>query len=80
MISLEKVIEVCNTWVIPGLYVILALTLVIKGVLLSIDIVKHSDNQEVRREKIKAFTFLAVALLCVAGLNTGVGFLTGLFG
>lgn len=77
--SVERVYRVCNTWVIPGIYMVLAVVLIVKGIFLAIDVVKYSDNSSVRKEKLKAFVYLGLVLLFVAALNTLAGIITGLF-
>jgi hypothetical protein len=77
--SVNKVQKVFNEWVIPGIYLVLAVTLVVKAILLSIDLIKYSDNSIVRKEKIRAFTYLFIALLAIAIINSSIGFITGLF-
>ena len=77
--SLVKVKKVFNTWIIPGIYIILGIVIVVKGILLAIDIVKYSDNPEIRKRKLHATIYLLLALLFVAIINTGIGFMTGLF-
>ena len=77
--STNKVKKVFNTYIIPGIYIILGLAIIIKGILLSIDIVKHSDDPAIRQEKLKGTVYLFLALLLVALINTGVGIITGLF-
>lgn len=75
----EGAIKAVKTWVLPGLYVLFALTLVIKGVLLGIDIVNYSDQPDVRREKIHAFVYFGIGIIAVSLVTTCVGFLMGLF-
>ena len=77
--SLEKVSEVVYKRVIPGIYIVLALILVVKLVLLSIDIVKYADHPEIRKEKFKGFVYVFVGLLAVGLVNASVGFITGLY-
>ena len=75
----EKVQKVFNTWVFPGIYILLAVVFVIKLILLSIDLVKFSDQPDVRREKIKGFVYVFLGLLAVSAVNASAGFLTGLY-
>lgn len=77
--SVNKVQEVFNKWVIPCIYMLLAVVLVVKAILLCIDLVKYSDNPSVRKEKLMAFIYLFVGLLVVAIINSTIGFITGLF-
>ena len=76
----EKVLKFVNDWIIPGVYVLLVATLLIKAILLTVDIVRYSDNSDIRSQKIHAFAYLFVGLVCVAVVNSCVGFITGLFG
>lgn len=77
--SLDNAKAFCRMWIIPGIYLIIALTIVVKGILLAIDITKHSDSAEVRKEKIRAFIYLFIAMVAVALINTSVGWVVGLF-
>lgn len=77
--SMNKVIKVFNTYVIPGIYIALAVLIIIKGILLAIDIVKYADNVDVRREKIKGFIYLAIGIFIAIAVNTCLGLITGLF-
>lgn len=76
----QKIEKILRTYVIPGLYAILLIVLIIKGILLGIDIAKHADQPEVRGEKIRAFSYFGVAIVLLLLLNTIAGFVTGLFG
>lgn len=78
--STEGVLGFINMWVIPGIYAVLVVTLIIKSILLVIDLVKYSDNSEVRREKLKAFAYIFIGIVCVAIINSTAGIITGLFG
>lgn len=80
LMSLDNVKAFCNQWIIPIIYIVLAVTFVIKAILLCIDLIKYSDNHEVRSEKLRAFIYLFVALLVIALINSSVGYITGLFG
>lgn len=75
----KKALEFVNTWILPGIYVALAVIFVVKGILLAIDLVKYSDHREVRNEKLKGFVYMFVGLLVVAIINSTVGVITGLF-
>lgn len=75
----EKAIIFINAWIIPGIYITLAVIFVVKGILLAIDLIKYSDNREVRREKLRGFAYMFVGLLVVAIVNSTVGIITGLF-
>ena len=77
--SVDKAIRIFNEWVIPGIYVVLALTIIIKGVLVGIDVVKYSDKPEIRREKLKSLMYMAIAIAIGVLLNTVFGIITGLF-
>ena len=78
--DIEKVAKVFRDYIIPFLYVILVIVLIIKGILLGMDITKYSDQPDIRREKIRGFTYFGVAIFLLAILNTIGGFVTGLFG
>lgn len=72
--------ELIRNIAIPVIYGVLVIVLVVKGVLLGIDITRYSDQPDVRKEKIKAFSYFGVAIVALAGLNTIAAFVTGLFG
>ena len=76
----EKAINFIKTWAVPIIYIVTAIVFIVKAILLSIDLVRYSDNREVRHEKIRGFTFLFIGLLAVSIINTSVGFIVGLFG
>lgn len=76
----EKIAKLFREIIIPLIYLLLLVVLIVKGVLLGIDITKFSDEPEVRKEKIRAFTYFGLAIFLVAILNTVGGFVTGLFG
>lgn len=76
----QKIIWVFKVIIIPLIYAVLIVVLIVKGVLLGIDISKYADEPDVRKEKIRAFTYFGVAIFLVAILNTVGGFVTGLFG
>ena len=78
--SVDKVIYVVNTFIIPGLYIVLAVIIVIKGILLTIDLIKYSDNASVRKEKLNSFLYLGIVVFIACILNTIAAFITGLFG
>jgi len=78
--STGKVAKVFRDIIIPFLYAAIVVVLVIKGVLLAMDLVKYSDQPDIRREKIRAFTYFGIALFAAALLNTFAGWYTGLFG
>lgn len=75
----EKAVNVINTWVVPLVYIAAALTILIKAIFLSIDLVKYSDNKEVRVEKIKSFVYLGVAVLAIAIISSSSLFIAKLF-
>ena len=77
--STDKVLAFVNAWILPGVYVLLGAVLIIKGALLTIDIVRYSDNGDVRKEKLKAFGYFLVGIVCVAIINSTAGIITGLF-
>ena len=79
MSSTYNVIAFLNAWIIPGVYVLLGITLIIKGILLAVDIVKYADNSDVRSEKIRAFVYMFIGVVCVAIINSCAGIFTGLF-
>ena len=76
---LTKLQEIANTIVIPLIYVATGLLLVIKGALLGTQIVKSSDQPEVRSEKIHALKWLVIGVGITYAANTMVGLLTGFF-
>ena len=75
----EKALQFVNTWILPGIYVVLAVIFVVKGILLCIDLIRYSDYREVRHEKLKAFAYMFIGLLAVAIINSTIGVITGLF-
>lgn len=75
----EKAITFVNVWILPGIYILLGVIFVVKGILLAIDLIKYSDSREVRREKLRGFAYMFVGLLAVAVVNSTVGVITGLF-
>ena len=75
----QGALKVIKTWVIPGLYILFALTVIVKGILLGIDIVHLSDQPDLRREKIRAFIYFFVAMVAITIVTTSVGYITGLF-
>ena len=77
--SSNKALTFINDFVIQGIYIVLAAVLVVKGVILALDIVKNSDAPDVRREKIRAFAYMFLGIVCVAVINTCIGVMTGLF-
>ena len=77
--STNKVLTFINAWILPGVYILLGVVLVLKGVMLTIDIVRYSDNSDIRREKLKAFSYFLVGVVCVAIINSTAGVITGLF-
>lgn len=76
----QKIIWVFKVIIIPLIYAALVVVLIVKGILLGIDISKYADEPDVRKEKIRAFTYFGLAIFLVAILNTVGGFVTGLFG
>jgi hypothetical protein len=76
----NKFVRLAKKYLIPGLYALLGIVLVIKGILLAIDLAKHADEPDIRKEKIRAFAYFGIAILALIGLNTFAGFYTGLFG
>jgi hypothetical protein len=77
---LDNVKVVMNKWIIPGIYIVLALILVVKLILLCIDVIRYADVALVRKEKFKAFIYVFVGLLAVALVNSAIGIATGLYG
>ena len=77
--SLVKINEVVNKWVIPGIYIVLAIVFIVKLILLCIDVARYSDDSEVRKEKIKGFLYTFIGLLAVGIINASAGFITGLY-
>ena len=75
----QSALKVIKKWVIPGLYILFALTIIVKGILLGIDIVHLADQPDLRREKIRAFIYFFVAMIAVTIVTTSVGYITGLF-
>lgn len=75
----ENAMYVVNHWIIPGMYIIIGILFIIKSILLCIDLVKYSDNSEVRKEKLRGFVYIFVGLLAVAVITSTVGVITGLF-
>jgi len=80
MQGIEKVKDVCNKWIIPAIYIVLAVVLLVKATFLCIDLIRYSDIPEIRSEKLKSFAYLGLVLILVSVLNTGLAFITGLFG
>ncbi len=78
--SLGNISEVMNKWIIPGIYIVLALIFVVKLILLCIDVIRYADYPLVRKEKFKGFIYVFVGLLAVALVNSAVGIATGLYG
>ena len=76
---LNEVKGVFNTWIIPGLYIVLGCILVIKSILLVIDLIKYADYADIRKEKLRAFLYLGIVVGSVACINTGLAIITGLF-
>ena len=76
----QKIARLFREIIIPLIYLLLLVVLIVKGVILAIDISKHADEPDIRKEKIRAFTYFGVAIFLVAILNTVGGFVTGLFG
>ena len=77
--SSEKALLFVNTWIIPGIYVILAAVFIVKAILLTIDLIRYSDNSMVRSEKLKGFGYLFIGLFAVFIVNSCAGYITGLF-
>lgn len=75
----QDALSVVNHWIIPGIYVVLAIVFVIKSILLCMDLIRYSDHPDVRKEKIRGFIYIFVGLLVVFLINSTVGVITGLF-
>lgn len=61
--TIGKILNITNSIVIPILWVALGVLLIVRGILLSIDIVKSSDEPEVRKKKINGLVWLVVGVL-----------------
>lgn len=75
----KKIEDIFNTWVIPFIYIAAGIVFIIRLIMLCIDLVKYSDNADVRKEKIRGFLFTFIGIFVVLIVNSSVGFITGLF-
>lgn len=80
---IEQITEIVATIVMPVIYVLLGIFFVIKGAILGIQIVKSSDDPQVRQEKIGALKWLVIGVAisyAVSGaIHAITGFLSGTF-
>lgn len=77
--TLDQIIEVVNTIVIPVIYGLISIVLVIKGALIGTAIVKSADDPQVRQEKIKSLKWLVIGVAIAYASNSVIGVFTGFF-
>lgn len=61
--TLSKALYITNTYIIPILWLGLGVLLIVRGILLAVQIVKSSDEPDVRRTKISGLIWLVVGVL-----------------
>lgn len=77
--TMEQIVEIINTIVLPILYGLISIVLVIKGALIGTAIVKNADNPMLRQEKIKSLIWLLIGVTVAYAASTVIGALTGFF-
>jgi len=60
--TIDSILHIVNSYAIPVMWVLLGILLVVRGVLLAIDIVKASDEAEVRQKKISGLVWLIIGV------------------
>lgn len=60
--TIDSIIHIVNSYAIPVLWVLLGILLVVRGVMLAIDIVKASDEADVRQKKISGLVWLIIGV------------------
>ena len=60
--TIARVLEIVNNIVIPVLWVLMGVLLLVRGIMLGIDIVKNSDDPEIRKKKITGLVWLFIGV------------------
>lgn len=77
--TLDQIVKIVNTIVLPILYGLISIVLVIKGALIGTAIVKSADDPNVRQEKIKSLKWLFIGVAVAYAASSVVGVITGFF-
>ena len=78
--TLYKALNITNSIVIPVLWVILFVLLIVRGIMLAIDIVKSSDEPEIRKKKINGMIWLVVGVLLGYAVTISASIVMEMFG
>ena len=77
--EVEKTLNVINTWVLPGVYIAAGVAIVINSILMAVDLIKYSDNPEIRKNKLTGIVYAFIGIGLLIAINSLVGVVTGLF-
>jgi hypothetical protein len=77
---IANILVIINDYAIPVLWILLGVLLIVRGIILSIDIVKASDEAEVRQSKIKRLTWLIIGVLAGYAITIGASWVMTLLG
>lgn len=78
--TLSKALYITNSYVIPIMWLALGVLLVVRGIILAVQIVKSSDEPEVRRTKISGLIWLIVGVLIGYIVTISASVVMGMFG
>lgn len=74
-----SMLNVVHTYVIPGLWVVLIILLLVRGIMLSIDIVKSSDEPDVRKRKIQGLVWLIIGVAIGFAVTVSARYVLAIF-
>lgn len=78
--SIARILTFINDYMLPVLWLVLVVFLIVKGILLGIDIVKASDEAEVRRKKVSGLVWLFIGVFAALAITVGASIVMGFFG
>ena len=78
--TLAQMLNIVNTIVIPILWVLMAALLIIRGIMLGMDIVKSSDEPDVRKKKISGLVWLFIGVGVGYAITITANIVMGMFG
>ena len=78
--SLVKFLNITNNIIIPVLWLVLAVLLIVRGILLGIDIVKLADEPEARKNKINGLVWLIIGVVAGYAITIAASFVMSSLG
>jgi len=78
--TLASILNIVNNMVMPALWIILGVLLIVRGVILGIQIVKSSDEPDVRKQKINGLIWLFIGIFVAYVITISASLVMSFFG